>query len=369
MIQKLYDCYDDSNYYVSSNEKKLASDNLETIGGMLTFFITVGVIFVVFALAFGNGLRPYNKYFPGFIVLLIVDLALRYIKKHYTLTFKKTRIVSFIFYAIIILTFSYVDLLIYPESRAVFFPCAIMLICSLYMDYFFIMVAYKIVLGAAFILMDISFKSRPVLINDITVCILAIIASSFCHIAVVRATLSRKEDNIALIHKSETDLLTGLLNKLSFEERCKEYIDKKMAGAKCTMFIMDLDNFKLVNDKHGHQVGDEVLKTFADILQGYFHPDDLIGRIGGDEFMIFVLGDMADGFAERRCRSILHEIKTTEICGVKGITCSIGIVEDTQRTSFEELYKKADDALYEAKANGKAQFHIIKDGGFAQSLI
>ena len=72
--------------------------------------------------------------------------------------------------------------------------------------------------------------------------------------------------------------------------------------------------------------------------------------------MVLVLGDMPDGFAERRCRSVIHELKTTEIDGDKGITCSIGIAEDTQGHTFEELYHKADEALYKSKEGGKARF-------------
>jgi diguanylate cyclase (GGDEF)-like protein len=101
-----------------------------------------------------------------------------------------------------------------------------------------------------------------------------------------------------------------------------------------------------------------VLKLFSEILKGYFHPDDLIGRIGGDEFMVLVLGDMPDGYTERRCRSVLHELKTTQIDGASGITRSIGIVEDTQRMTFKELYEKSDKALYKAKEGGKARYCI-----------
>ena len=71
-----------------------------------------------------------------------------------------------------------------------------------------------------------------------------------------------------------------------------------------------------------------------------------------------VLGDMPDGYEERRCRSVLHEFKTTQIDGASGLTCSIGIAEDTQRLTFKELYEKSDKALYEAKQSGKAKFCI-----------
>ena len=359
MIEKLYESYDDNNYYIDTNKKKLAHDNASVIGGMLTFFIAVSILFVTFALAFGDGITPYAGYLPCIITVVILLMIDKYVSKKER-SFGFTRIYSLTVYAIIILSFSIADADLYHDSRAVFFPVSIVLLSALYMDYFWIMFLYKIILSIAFLLADSAYKSDALLINDITVTILAMLASMFCYSTIINNTLSRHEDSAQLVKKSQTDLLTGLLNKISFEEKCTEYLGKRVVGARCTMFIFDLDDFKDVNDNYGHQTGDKTLKLFSEILKGYFHPDDVIGRVGGDEFMVLVLGDMPEGFAERRCRSVIHELKTTEIDGVKGITCSIGIAEDTQGHSFNELYKTADASLYRAKEGGKARFEMGK---------
>lgn len=358
MIQKLYESYDNNNYYIDTNKKKLAHDNLMVVGGMLTFFLVISILFVTMALAFGNGIVPYIKYLPaiGMLVILLVIYVHIFSKKTYE--FALTRIFSMAFYGIVILSFSIADSVIYRQSRAVFFPLAIVLFSVLYMDYFWALAAFKIVIGVIFLIVDAHLKTTHLLTNDITVAALALLASTFSYTSMISVTLSRQEESEELVHKSETDLLTGLLNKVSFEEKCDEYLAKKMAGAKCTMFIFDLDDFKHINDNYGHQTGDKVLKLFAEILQGYFHPDDLIGRIGGDEFMVLVLGEMPEGYVARRCRSVQHELKTTNIDGATGITCSMGIAEDTQRMTFKELYEKADKALYKAKEGGKARYSI-----------
>ncbi len=333
MIEKLYESYDDNNYYIDTNKKKLAKDNAAVIGGMLTFFIVVSVLFVTFAMAFGKGITPYAQYFPCILSVIFLHVVNKFAapKLH---SFGVTRIYCLTVYTIIILSFSMADADLYSESRAIFFPVAIVLLSALYMDYFWIMFLYKIVVGVTFLLIDAYFKSDAILINDITVSILALLASMFCYSTIIRNTLSRHEDSAQLVQKSQTDLLTGLLNKISFEEKCTDYLKNRVVGARCTMFIFDLDDFKDINDNFGHQTGDKTLKLFSEILRGYFHPDDIIGRIGGDEFMVLVLGDMPEGFAERRCRSVIHELKTTEIDGAKGISCSIGIVEDTQGRNF-----------------------------------
>ena len=356
MIEKLYESYDNCNYYIDTNKKKLAHDNAGVVGGVLTFFAIVSVIFVAVALAFGDGITHYGIFIPAIIVLGVLIIANNIIYSKLVYDFGKVRIYAFTFYAILILAFAMADVHTYNYSRAVFFPVAIVLLSTLYMDYFWVVAIYKVILAVIFLIYDFYMKDFYVFRSDLTIAILAVIASMFCYSVMISISLSRHEDNEQLVKKSQTDLLTGLLNKISFEEKCKSYLESRVLGAKCTMFIFDMDDFKDVNDNFGHQTGDKVLKLFSEILRGYFHPDDIIGRVGGDEFMVLVLGDMPDGFAERRCRSVIHELKTTDVDGDKGITCSIGIAEDTQGHSFDELYNKADEALYKAKEGGKARF-------------
>ena len=356
MIEKLYESYDDNNYYIATNKKKLAHDNAGVISGLLTFFAVVSVLFVAVALAFGSGKTPFYLYVPAVVILLALILLNNFLSKRLAFDFWKIRIYALFFYTVLILSFSIADANSFKDSRAVFFPVSMIMLSTLYMDYFWVMVCYKAAVAAVFLCFDYTVKAPEIFKNDLVIAILAIIASMFCYSAVISVALSRHEDSEQLVKKSQTDLLTGLLNKISFEEKCGSYLENRVIGAKCTMFIFDLDDFKDVNDHFGHQTGDKVLKLFSEILKGYFHPDDVIGRVGGDEFMVLVLGDMPEGFAERRCRSVIHELKTTDVDGDKGITCSIGIAEDTQGHGFNDLYQKADAALYKAKEGGKAQF-------------
>ncbi len=358
MIQKIFESYDNNNYYIDTNKKKLAYDNISVIGGMLTFFIVVGLIFVAVAIAFGNGLNRYYEFIPVLGVLAVLLFIYKKIGNKVNKDFDKARIFSLIIYATIILSLSIADSFVYSSSRAVVFPVAIVLLSAIYLDYFWILLLFKVSMAVVFLVVNSRIKVSDLLVSDATIAILAIMASTFCYTSIINTALSSHEGSEQLVKKSETDLLTGLLNKISFEEKCTEYLNARHTGAKGTLFIFDLDDFKHVNDNYGHQVGDKTLQLFAEILKGYFHPDDVIGRVGGDEFMVLVLGDMPEGFAERRCRSVLHELKTTEIEGAKGITCSIGIAMDTQGHNFEEMYQKADEALYKSKEGGKARFFM-----------
>lgn len=156
--------------------------------------------------------------------------------------------------------------------------------------------------------------------------------------------------------KSRHDLLTGLYNKLTFENESKEYLKNREDGDRAILLILDFDNFKHVNDNYGHQIGDEVLKAFANILTSEFRPNDIIGRVGGDEFMVLMRGikEKDVGRADEISGEILEQLSRLFIGKAGPFSCSIGIGTDSTGYDFGELYKLADKALYEAKERGKA---------------
>lgn len=157
-------------------------------------------------------------------------------------------------------------------------------------------------------------------------------------------------------NKSKRDLLTGLYNKRSFEEEAKSAITNKKPGDVSVLLIFDFDNFKHVNDHFGHQIGDEVLKAFAMILERAFRTKDIIGRVGGDEFMVF-MPDMQTPFLKRSeeiSNEILHELAILKVGAAEHFSCSIGIATDAGDYDFKKLYVLADKALYESKERGKA---------------
>ena len=156
--------------------------------------------------------------------------------------------------------------------------------------------------------------------------------------------------------KSKRDLLTGLYNKKSFEEEVKNAIANRKPDNVSVLLILDFDNFKHVNDTYGHQIGDEVLKAFGYILTRVFRTKDIIGRIGGDEFMVF-MPDMPKASVKRPdeiSTEILHELATLKVGAAEHFSCSIGIGTDSTGYDFKNLYLLADNALYESKKRGKA---------------
>lgn len=157
------------------------------------------------------------------------------------------------------------------------------------------------------------------------------------------------------------DSLTRLLNKKTITEyaqRAVEGQDKQLAIA-----VMDIDNFKNVNDTYGHLFGDQVIKAVADVIKKVIGGKGMAGRIGGDEFM-FILEEYED---EINLRNYLRSIKVNvaalfqDKLGSNGLSCSIGVSRsDVEGGEFKDLFKTADKALYIAKQKGKNRYIIYK---------
>ena len=164
--------------------------------------------------------------------------------------------------------------------------------------------------------------------------------------------------------KSQVDFLTKLYNRESFLERVKAELEiKKLRPENYVFLIIDIDNFKDINDYLGHKIGDNVLEDIGKILQDSFRKKDLIGRLGGDEFVIF-LKDIFDlELFEQRIKNLNKRLcRVYEKNNVKiNISGSIGVVIEKNYLSFNELYEKADEALYKVKHSGGNNYQIYEN--------
>ncbi len=171
----------------------------------------------------------------------------------------------------------------------------------------------------------------------------------------------RKQEQLE--EKADTDLLTGLNNKLATERKIKEYISKN-PRSRAMMFILDIDNFKKINDTMGHAFGDEVLRTIGQRIGSNFRASDIIGRVGGDEFFIFLKNVTADESIKKEAKKVeafFQDFKTGEYTKYSA-TASIGVaIFPEEGADFESLYKAADQALYKAKKRGKNQLAFYND--------
>lgn len=175
--------------------------------------------------------------------------------------------------------------------------------------------------------------------------------------------IQHEGDNKVLEEKADTDLLTGLSNKIATERKIKEYMSENPSDL-ALMFVLDIDNFKKINDTMGHAFGDEVLRTLGKHIGENFRVTDIIGRTGGDEFTIFLKSLKDDSNTLREAQKLVDFFKEFEAGEyVKySATASIGAaVFPKDGEDFETLYKAADQALYKAKERGKNQLAFYDD--------
>lgn len=154
------------------------------------------------------------------------------------------------------------------------------------------------------------------------------------------------------------DALTSLLNRRAFMERSTALFDHCRRHAKpCTVLMIDIDHFKLINDRHGHQAGDEALRACAAAITGALREADVLGRLGGEEFAALLPHSSAESAwaaAERIRVAIAHLVITATDGKPLTITVSIGMAEmQPQHTGIEPLLAWADQALYRAKSTGR----------------
>ena len=146
--------------------------------------------------------------------------------------------------------------------------------------------------------------------------------------------------------------LTGAYNRAGYELLVSS-LDMKSTY----LLFFDLDNFKVINDTYGHEIGDKVLQKLVRVLKGSFRSDDYICRLGGDEFVVFMVhsDEMQRHLVERKMVNINQELQKAED-GIPPFSASVGIVHGTQAADAEALLKKGDDAMYQSKKQGKHTF-------------
>ena len=165
----------------------------------------------------------------------------------------------------------------------------------------------------------------------------------------------RKELKIAR-READIDFLTGLPNRRRFFRALEDFLkDLSEKNYPFSFIMIDIDNFKNINDSYGHLSGDEVLKEIASILKFYLRANTIVGRLGGEEFGIILPGvgkEDAKNVAERLRKIIQNRKIHTNEAEIK-VTASFGVAQAKKDDSIETLIDRADKALYEAKKTGK----------------
>ena len=178
----------------------------------------------------------------------------------------------------------------------------------------------------------------------------------------------QKERIRKLEQEVQMDLFTGLLNKTAIERSGERKLKMLRRGELLAALILDMDDFKDINDTFGHPAGDSVLKEVAAVIQEKAPAGAQVGRIGGDEFMALLITGDLEAFCAY-AEALIEAVSRIRWQGRDvGAGCSIGLAAaGPEETSYGNLYRKADNALYQAKQRGKKQ--ICCYGGYCQKRV
>ncbi len=176
-------------------------------------------------------------------------------------------------------------------------------------------------------------------------------------LGIIRDIDRQKKEQLQLLDKSRVDSMTGLLNKSATEESVKTAIATATSDSIGVLMMIDIDLFKNVNDTLGHLAGDEVIMQIARQLRRTFRENDFIGRVGGDEFIVYMQDVKDTVFVYEKAKALCESVEQMFENHQQNyaITISIGISNTEQAKTYNELYRQADVALYNAKANGRNQ--------------
>ncbi len=164
-------------------------------------------------------------------------------------------------------------------------------------------------------------------------------------------------EKLAQLERSSClDPLTEILHKTAVEEAIDLILAQARPGAHNALLVMDIDNFKEINDRYGHRVGDEVISLLVHCLKASFRSSDIFGRIGGDEFVVLLRDIHKPSLVKEKVQRFRERLSKAELGAHRELLCTVSIgvsVAPKQGNTFRELFEAADLAMYQAKADHK----------------
>lgn len=258
-----------------------------------------------------------------------------------------------LFEAVLFIFIIRIDVLTNPSAPGTFMPLLCVVLPSLFI--FPLPLSYLMVtlFEVLYVLASLRFKEFFFAQYDIFDSVAGITFSLALAFVIARLRVRDHEARLRYQQLSTRDFLTDILNKHSFQEAAQQYLLSCGPELCCALLILDVDDFKQVNDNQGHYGGDCLLRSIGKFLTEIFRSTDLVGRFGGDEFIVLIKGPITLSALEEKCRQIQRRLYLSQEIA-SSITCSVGgVVLSSQGVDFETLFRQADAALYQAKRTGK----------------
>lgn len=298
-------------------------------------------------------------FFPALIICAAVSwIYSRFRRKNYWIS-----VFMCLAFNLVVLAFSIaIDIFPNSESPASFIPMMYIVLPTLFIIPQPYMYAMMVVCEVVYTVLAYEYKVDEIAQFDVFNSMVGLLFSAM--IIQIILNLRLKDYTLMMEYQdlSTRDQLSGMLNKESFKKAVDEYLICKGGRYAHAMCIIDMDDFKKINDTYGHNVGDKLLQLEGRILKETFRATDILGRFGGDEYIVFVK-DMADPKVIAEKSELIQQKLMSQAKEELSLeaSCSIGFVlAGKGQHDYETLLECADSALYQAKKSGKKSFRMMK---------
>lgn len=347
-------------YYFVNARSEITEKNLNTLG-----IISISTVFIG---AFLGALAPYlipgwtpTRHYWQIAPTLVVFAAFSFIyKKKSSHSYFIVQTASVLFCVMMLFHFIDISIFSHPDMPDIFVSMFIMMIPVMFIIHPAICTGIMVGGGTVFWILLSRYKTGVPLNHDR----LAIVATFFFAIIILLVVVDLRIHDFYLreryMLRSRMDQLTGLLNKRSYERSCQQALRVKPYDASCALIVFDINDFKLINDSHGHLVGDRALEIIGEVLTDTFRTSDYVGRIGGDEFSAFVLPGSENTCLCSIAQRVLDEVsrRTMDEIGQE-VTLSVGIVwRKRGNVYYDKFFVAADSLLYNAKCPDNSNIQI-----------
>ncbi len=316
-------------------------------------------VFLLVTPAIIPGWEP-SVYHFAFLPVSVVFTVLTLTYRHFIPTPRYGTVIGIAFACALCTCTILIDALSEPIAPGSFIPLVFVTLPSLLVVRFAFSYGIIIFFDVLYCVLCVTFKNPYIAQYDVFQSIVSLAFSlSLAHL-VMGYRINDWETRRQFEELSKRDTLSDIYNKRTLIEMAQAAIQAAGPAASCALVVIDLDDFKNVNDQRGHYAGDTVLRDMALLLKEHFRASDVLGRFGGDEFIALMLGSLPERVVNTKLLRLQHTFAdaTEASVGVR-MTCSVGaVIAREQSVDFDSLFMQADNALYEAKRDEKGGIAI-----------
>ncbi len=344
-----------------ANRIKLCSEEVDNRNRSNLILFSQGAFLLAAIIICVSLVLPYYRWMLAPHVTLLVYTAVlfflaKYCKKNKV---KHIRALQYLLFAPLLIGGVLVSTVLDPTSQGITIILFICILPLFMIDNPWRILSYQLFFAVLFVIFAFYFKPYDVFMSDMLYLPIYMAYIMGVTIFALMEKIAGVENYLLVRKTAERDTLTELLNRTYGEIKVSQLLQNNIRGS---FAILDIDDFKLFNDKYGHQLGDKVLCKVSEAMQTVFRADDVLWRLGGDEFAIYAIKLTDPDTCRQRFGELMKLLENVELTQeiIVHVRISIGCtICQSDGPTFADLYKVSDDALYESKNNGKGQL-IVK---------